>query len=191
MKSVLNKIQGTHIVNLESVISEATQNYRILRNKIESVELENQFVKERIESQSEMNVKKSKIVKDTENIRHLLMKPSNEGLRSSLRGSYIGFQLDLDKTTESLIMKELKECKQQTNHTCLFADAFFEEDELIQKDLLPLTYDRAIEELRQRNQLLRRAYAEFKGGLFSGLNQEFLESVLKEKERLEGKITML
>lgn len=39
------------------------------------------------------------------------MKPSNDGIRQSLRGSYIGFQLDLDKQAENPLIKELKESK--------------------------------------------------------------------------------
>lgn len=62
---------------------------------------------------------------------------------------------------------------------------------MIQKDLIPLTYDRAIEELKQRNGLIKRAYSELKGNFFRGMNQEFIEQVLKEKERLKNRITIL
>ncbi|KAL4443117.1 hypothetical protein ABPG74_002184 [Tetrahymena malaccensis] len=174
MKSILNKIQTKHIQKLEQVINEANYNYKQLRNRIEQVELETQFVKEKINTYQEFAPKKSRIIKDTESIRNLLMKPSNDTIRKSLRGSFIGFQLDIEKTTDSPIMKELKEA-----------------DEIISKDLIPLTYDRAIEELKQRNTLIKRTYQELKGNFFNGINQEFIEQVLKEKERLEGKISIL
>lgn len=58
--------------------------------------------------------KKSKIVKDAESIRHLLMKPNNDGIRQSLRGSYIGFNLDIDSAIETPLMKDLKE----SNYAC-------------------------------------------------------------------------
>ncbi|KAL4488453.1 hypothetical protein ABPG72_013021 [Tetrahymena utriculariae] len=174
MKSILNKIQTKHIQKLEQVINEANYNYKQLRNRIEQVELETQFVKEKINTYQEFAPKKSRIIKDTESIRNLLMKPSNDTIRKSLRGSFIGFQLDIEKTTDSPIMKELKEV-----------------DEVISKDLIPLTYDRAIEELKQRNTLIKRTYQELKGNFFNGINQEFIEQVLKEKERLEGKISIL
>jgi len=68
-------------------------------------------------------------------------------------------------------MKELKESKEfqlisniftafnrLTEYQLIYLISLKTADELIQKELLPLTYDRAIEELKLRNALVRKSY---------------------------------
>ncbi|EGR34434.1 kinesin motor domain protein, partial [Ichthyophthirius multifiliis] len=68
----LNKVQKTHIDNLEIVINEASANYKLLRRKIEQIELE-QHIQNDQKSQ-EVQDKKGNIGKDNQTLQQLIKK---------------------------------------------------------------------------------------------------------------------
>ncbi|EGR30362.1 kinesin motor domain protein [Ichthyophthirius multifiliis] len=136
----LEKLNQKHPISRDVMIILLKK--QIFKRRIEEVELETQFVKEKLNTcYSEKNPTKSKIIKVSDTLTNLLMRPSSE--------------------------------------------------DSIQKNMLPLTYDRAMEELKNRNQLIKKIYQELNNNYYNGVNQEFIEQIIKEKERLETKIVSL
>ncbi|KAL4441328.1 hypothetical protein ABPG74_013623 [Tetrahymena malaccensis] len=190
LKSDQIQIQRKQIKHLERVLEEVTENHKELRLKIEDLEFDvyQQYSQQRPRELSVVDNKKenkSKII--------IPLTPSNfqiqQLLKSDNKTTNFNNQIELgnfskDSLNISTIQKEIIDIQQS-----------FKEMEL---DIIPLTYENALDELKKRNYVLKRIreinmmdFDSFDAQATYQTQQETDEFIKNERERLNNKIVIL
>ncbi|EAR93873.2 kinesin motor catalytic domain protein (macronuclear) [Tetrahymena thermophila SB210] len=191
LKSDQIQIQRKQIKHLENVLEEVTENHKELRLKIEDLEFDmyQQYAQQRPRELSLIDNKKqnkNKIIipLTPQNVqRQQLLKTDNK--KSNFGSEVKSGNFSKDSLSNfSTIQKDLIDIQQS-----------FKEMEL---DIIPLTYQNALDELKKRNIILKRIreinmmdFDSFEAYATSLPQKETDESIKNERERLNNKIIIL
>ncbi|KAL4478852.1 hypothetical protein ABPG72_009678 [Tetrahymena utriculariae] len=210
LKSDQIQIQKKQIKHLEKALEEVTENHKELRLKIEDLEFDmyQQYAQQKPRELSLIDNKKqnkNKII--------IPLTPQNvqrqQLLKTDNKKSNFGSEVKLGNFSKdsfsnfSTIQKEIIDIQQSKLHAInLFFYSFlttnysgFKEMEL---DIIPLTYENALDELKKRNNILKRIreinmmdFDSFEAYASIYPQKETDELVKNERERLNNKIVIL